>query len=115
MSNVVVVGAGLAGLGAARRLVARGHEVTVVEARTRAGGRTEALVRSERRRQRGKTCGPKSPVSHPGWFGASPHGLRPRRAFLRFPVCPPGPSALARFRFPFRFLPVCLSLAQCSR
>jgi choline dehydrogenase-like flavoprotein len=114
MSNVVVVGAGLAGLAAARRLVARGHEVTVVETRTRAGGRTE-LVRSERRRQRGKTCGPKSPVSHPGWFGASPHGLRPRRAFLRFPVCPPGPSALARFRFPFRFLPVCLSLAQCSR
>jgi monoamine oxidase len=44
MSNVVVVGAGLAGLAAARRFVAHGHEVIVVEARERVGGRTEGLM-----------------------------------------------------------------------
>ena len=38
--EVVVIGAGLAGLSAARELVKKGVEVTVVEARDRVGGRT---------------------------------------------------------------------------
>ena len=37
--KIIVVGAGMAGLGAAFELIALGHDVTILEARTRPGGR----------------------------------------------------------------------------
>jgi monoamine oxidase len=40
--RIVVIGAGLAGLSAARDLAARGHEVVVLEARDRIGGRVHS-------------------------------------------------------------------------
>lgn len=41
--KVIVIGAGLAGLSAAYELTRAGHDVTILEARTRAGGRVHTL------------------------------------------------------------------------
>ena len=42
-SDIVIVGAGVAGLAAAQHLVAHGRDVTVLEARDRIGGRVWTL------------------------------------------------------------------------
>jgi monoamine oxidase len=58
-TDVVVVGAGLAGLAAARRLVDAGAEVVVLEARDRVGGRTLTLPAADG-----------TPIDHGGqWIG----------------------------------------------
>jgi monoamine oxidase len=58
-ADVVVVGAGLAGLVAARDLVAGGADVTVLEARDRVGGRTLTLPAADG-----------TPIDHGGqWIG----------------------------------------------
>lgn len=59
-TDAVVVGAGLAGLTAARELVSDGHSVTVLEARDRVGGRTlnHRLVDGEQVDLGGQWIGP---------------------------------------------------------
>lgn len=49
--KVVVVGAGPAGLEAARVAAERGHDVTVIEAASKAGGQIQLTAQSERRRE----------------------------------------------------------------
>jgi monoamine oxidase len=64
-TDVVVVGAGLAGLAAASRLVDAGAEVVVLEARTRVGGRTLTLPAADG-----------TPIDHGGhWIGPTQHRI----------------------------------------
>jgi monoamine oxidase len=64
-TDVVVVGAGLAGLSAARRLVDAGAEVVVLEARDRVGGRTLTLPAADG-----------TPIDHGGqWIGPTQHRI----------------------------------------
>src|SRR6476620_9697998 len=55
--SVIVAGAGLAGLSAARELEARGAAVTVVEARNRVGGRVWTLRHTFAARQHAEAGG----------------------------------------------------------
>jgi monoamine oxidase len=41
--RIVIIGAGLAGMAAAYQLIESGHDITILEARTRAGGRVHTL------------------------------------------------------------------------
>ncbi|MBR7540552.1 NAD(P)-binding protein, partial [Mycobacterium tuberculosis] len=50
VKHVVIVGAGPAGLEAARVAAVRGHRVTVLEADSAPGGQVRIAARSERRR-----------------------------------------------------------------
>jgi monoamine oxidase len=64
-TDVVVVGAGLAGLAAARRLVDAGAEVVVLEARDRVGGRTLTVPAADG-----------TPIDHGGqWIGPTQHRI----------------------------------------
>ncbi|GAB6984979.1 flavin monoamine oxidase family protein [Nocardioides pyridinolyticus] len=67
MTDVVVVGAGLAGLAAARDLEAGGAQVTVLEARDRVGGRVEQVELPDGRRVQlgGEVVG----TAHTGYLG----------------------------------------------
>ncbi|HZA84342.1 MAG TPA: flavin monoamine oxidase family protein [Actinomycetes bacterium] len=64
-TDVVVVGAGLAGLSAARRLMDAGAEVVVLEARERVGGRTLTLPAADG-----------TPIDHGGqWIGPTQYRI----------------------------------------
>jgi monoamine oxidase len=82
--DAIVVGAGLAGLSAARDLMKGGTDVLVVEARNRPGGRVEQTTRPDGRivQLGGEVIGP----FHEAYLGlAEELGLT---SCLPFPSCP---------------------------
>src|SRR5947207_14879353 len=74
--SVVVAGAGLAGLAAARDLIAMGAQVTVVDARDRIGGRVFTVRDGFKERQHAEAGGD---IVHRGQGESRGPARRPRR------------------------------------
>ena len=85
MTDVIVIGAGFAGLTAARELSRRGHSVVVLEARDRIGGRTWTTERLGRTLELGGTW--VHPTQPHVWAEITRYGLEvvaspePQRAY----------------------------------
>ena len=63
--HVVVVGAGAAGLMAARELARAGRQVTILEARDRLGGRIYPLPQADFQSATGRKAAPSSSMARP--------------------------------------------------
>jgi monoamine oxidase len=102
-ADVCVVGAGFAGLTAARRLAQAGRTVVVLEARDRVGGRTHTEVLSDG-----------TAIDHGGaWFGPgqdAAYGLATELGFETYPTHVAGESVYVKRGRPKRFkgtIPTC--------